>query len=94
MPVVQSLVLTTNSWVGGKNLFLGVVSLVVAGLAFIAALGFLICYHLGAVRLGLHHPALTHLHTTHACRVGRNTTMCGRACSRQYAWELEDGFCD
>lgn len=47
---MQRLVLTTNSWVGGKNLFLGVVYLVVAGLAFIAALGFLICYHLGAIR--------------------------------------------
>jgi hypothetical protein len=46
----KRLVLTTNSWVGGKNLFLGVVYLVVAGLAFISALGFLICYHLGAIR--------------------------------------------
>jgi len=46
----KSLILSTNSWVGGKNLFLGVVYLVVAGLALIAALAFLICYHLGAIR--------------------------------------------
>ena len=50
----QRVVLTINLWMGGKNLFLGVVYLVVAGLAFIAALGFLICYHLGTVRYRSH----------------------------------------
>ena len=47
--MLQKVILTTNSWVGGRNLFLGIVYLVVAGLAFLAALGFLFCYHLGFI---------------------------------------------
>ena len=46
---MQKLILSTNSWVGGRNLFLGIIYLVVAGLAFIAALAFLFCYHLGFI---------------------------------------------
>ncbi len=48
---VQSLVLSTNSWMGGKNLFLGVCYLVVAGIAVLVSVGFLITYHLGCFGL-------------------------------------------
>lgn len=47
---LQRFVVSTNSWVGGKNLFLGIIYLVVAGLALIACLAFLLCYHAGLVR--------------------------------------------
>lgn len=47
---VQRFVVSTNSWVGGKNLFLGVVYLVVAGLAMVACLAFILCYHLGLIK--------------------------------------------
>ena len=43
----QEFVLSTNSWMGGKNLFLGVAYLVVGGLAFITALSFLIAHYTG-----------------------------------------------
>ena len=43
----QTLVVSTNSWMGGKNLFLGVCYLVVAGLALIVSVTFLLTYHLG-----------------------------------------------
>ena len=44
---MQEIVVTTNSWVGGKNLFLGIIYLVVGGLALIASLAFLAAYHGG-----------------------------------------------
>lgn len=47
----QSIVLSTNSWMGGKNLFLGVCYLVVAGIALLVSVGFLITYHLGCFGL-------------------------------------------
>ena len=39
--------LSTNSWMGGKNLFLGVAYLVVGGLSFVTALSFLIAHYTG-----------------------------------------------
>ncbi|CAL5228440.1 g11575 [Coccomyxa viridis] len=43
----KTLVISTNSWMGGKNLFLGVCYLVIAGLALIVSIAFLFTYHLG-----------------------------------------------
>jgi len=48
---VQSLVISTNSWMGGKNLFLGVCYLVIAGLALLVSIAFLVTYHLGCFGL-------------------------------------------
>jgi hypothetical protein len=48
---MQSLVLSTNSWMGGRNIFLGIVYLVVAGLALLTSLGFVLAYHLGCFGL-------------------------------------------
>ena len=39
--------LSTNSWMGGKNLFLGVAYLVVGGLSFLTALSFLVAHYTG-----------------------------------------------
>lgn len=39
--------LSTNSWMGGKNLFLGVAYLVVGGLSFVTALSFVIAHFTG-----------------------------------------------
>ena len=39
--------LSTNSWMGGKNLFLGIAYLVVGGLAFLTALSFLLAHYTG-----------------------------------------------
>ncbi len=47
----QTLVLSTNSWMGGKNLFLGVCYLVIAGLALLVSIAFLVTYHLGCFGL-------------------------------------------
>lgn len=49
--VLQSLVLSTNSWMGGRNMFLGIVYLVVAGLCFLTSIGFVLAYHLGCFGL-------------------------------------------
>lgn len=43
----KSLILTTNSWVGGKNVFLGSVYIVIGGLAWLAAASLFITYNLG-----------------------------------------------
>ncbi|KAK9822809.1 hypothetical protein WJX81_001548 [Elliptochloris bilobata] len=43
----KEFVLSTNSWMGGKNLFLGVAYLVVGGLAFLTALAFLVANYTG-----------------------------------------------
>jgi len=50
-PRAQELVLSTNSWMGGKNLFLGIAYLVVGGLAFLAALSFLLASFTGCFGL-------------------------------------------
>jgi Na+-transporting methylmalonyl-CoA/oxaloacetate decarboxylase gamma subunit len=47
----QEVVLSTNSWMGGKNLFLGVAYLVVGGLAFLTALAFLLASFTGCFGL-------------------------------------------
>ena len=47
----QTLVLSTNSWMGGKNMFLGVCYLVIAGLALMVSIAFLLTYHLGCFGL-------------------------------------------
>ena len=44
---LQTIYLSTNSWVGGRNLFLGIIYIIVAGLAMITSLVFLICYNFG-----------------------------------------------
>jgi LEM3 (ligand-effect modulator 3) family / CDC50 family len=43
-------VLSTLSWVGGKNNFLGIVYMVLAGLSFLTCVGFFGAYYLGLVR--------------------------------------------
>jgi len=43
----KEVVLSTNSWMGGKNLFLGIAYLVVGGLAFLTALSFLLAHYTG-----------------------------------------------
>ena len=43
-------VLSTNSWMGGKNNFLGIVYLVLGGLAWLIAFGFFFAYFTGLVR--------------------------------------------
>lgn len=49
-PPPQSLVLSTNSWVGGKNDFLGVMFLIIGSLALATAFAFVLAYHAGLVR--------------------------------------------
>lgn len=46
----KSVILTTNSWVGGKNNTLGIVYIVVGGLSFSVALAFFLAYNAGLVR--------------------------------------------
>ena len=48
---MQALVLSTNSWMGGRNLFLGIMFLVAAVLSFLIAIGFLFAYHLNCFGL-------------------------------------------
>lgn len=43
----KAIILTTNSWVGGKNMFLPILYLVVSGLSFLTALGFFLGYDAG-----------------------------------------------
>jgi hypothetical protein len=43
-------VLSENSWVGGKNNFLGILMIVLGALALIIALSFFAAYHLGIVK--------------------------------------------
>lgn len=43
-------VLSENSWVGGKNTFLGILMIVLGALALAIALGFFAAYHLGIVK--------------------------------------------
>lgn len=45
----KKLIITTNSWVGGKNIFLPIVYLVVAGLCYVTALAFFLGYDAGLV---------------------------------------------
>lgn len=45
------MVLSTNSWMGGRNLFLGIVYLVAAVLSFLIALSFLCAYYLNCFGL-------------------------------------------
>jgi hypothetical protein len=51
MLCMQSIVLSTNGWMVGRNLFLGIVYLVVAGLALLTSVAFLCAYHLGCFGL-------------------------------------------
>lgn len=44
----KTVILTTNSWVGGKNNFMGAAYLVTGGLCFIIALAFFLAYNAGA----------------------------------------------
>ena len=44
---VQRVILSTNSWVGAKNSFLGIAYIVCACLSFVAAIVFFIAYYLG-----------------------------------------------
>lgn len=45
--LLQEVVLGNESWVGGKNTFLGIAYLVVAGLALLAGFVFFVFYSLG-----------------------------------------------
>jgi hypothetical protein len=45
----KTLILTTNSWVGGRNMVLPIAYLVLAGLCYVAALAFFMGYDLGMV---------------------------------------------
>lgn len=45
----KKIILTTNSWVGGQNLFLPIAYLVVSGLCYITALAFFLGYDLGLI---------------------------------------------
>ena len=45
--LLQSLILSNESWVGGKNTFLGVAYLVVALLSLLAGITFFVFYGLG-----------------------------------------------
>lgn len=48
--VLQWVVLTTNSWVGGHNNALGSIMLTIGGLAFLTAIIFFCLYHLNKKR--------------------------------------------
>jgi len=45
----KRIILTTNSWMGGRNTFLPIAYLVVSGLSFLVALAFFLGYDLGMV---------------------------------------------
>jgi hypothetical protein len=45
----KRVILTTNSWVGGRNLVLPILCLVVAGLCYALALAFFLSYNAGMV---------------------------------------------
>ena len=66
--------LSTNSWMGGKNLFLGVAYLVVGGLSFLTALSFLIAHYtgcFGALRRRKCAPRFVEMMCISACRWAR-----------------------
>lgn len=46
----KSLVLATESWMGGKNNFLGILYIVLGGLAWLISFGFFLGYYSGLVR--------------------------------------------
>lgn len=48
----KSVLLTTNSWVGGRNNFLGAAYITVGGLCFLTALAFFLAYNAGGCRRG------------------------------------------
>ena len=45
----KRVILTTNSWIGGRNLVLPIVYLIVGGLCYLTALGFFIGFDLGVI---------------------------------------------
>ena len=47
---LQAIVLSTLSWVGGKNNVLGIVFIVVGALCFLTAIVFFCCYYLNSKR--------------------------------------------
>ena len=47
---MQDIVLSTLSWVGGKNNVLGIVFIVVGSLCFLTAIVFFCCYYLNSKR--------------------------------------------
>ena len=47
---VQAIVLSTLSWVGGKNNVLGIIFIVVGALCFLTAVVFFCCYYLNRKR--------------------------------------------
>ena len=55
--LLQTLVLSTNSWVGGRNNALGIIYLVIGGLGFLTAVIFFCSYHLNKKRKAFADPA-------------------------------------
>ena len=46
----KSVILTTNSWVGGRNNFLGALWITIGGLSLLVALAFFLAYNAGVLQ--------------------------------------------